>query len=220
MRTALGLLFTGIVATLAGCQADHPSLAIASEVAVQKLDAGQHSARFEASVVSKGKDTGLDYAAALLTAGGQACSPRNLQVEDRSPELDQLAVAPPAGKKLTMTVACHHDRLPGHRVATEAEAHAMYADAPAGHSNRMASRSMRQGETRLDTAEGLVGSFVREAYTEECAGQSLLVEKIELASVPLEPSSTPYVETLYGVMSYRCVESATVEAQVAVAATN
>lgn len=216
MRTALSLLSIGLVAALAGCQMEHPSVAIGRDVTVAKLDADRYFARFEASVISQGENTGLEYATALLTAGGQACGARTLSVQDRSPELDAMDVPPPARKKLTMTVACHHDRMPGHRVATQDEAWKMYEVSKPGFSSKMASRAMRKGETRLQSAESLIGSFVREAYTEDCDGRALILGGIELASVPAEPASgSDILESTYGVMHFRCAEPSTEPVQVA-----
>lgn len=214
MRLALALLSAGIVAGLAGCQREHPSIAIGEDVIVEQLDAGRYAARFEARVVSKGKHSGLDHAAALLTAGGHACDSGSLQVQSQSPDLGAKASVPPAGTTLTMTVACRHDRLPGHRVVTEAEALAMSGPALPGSSNRSGYLSMRANETRVQSADALIGGFVREAYTEECGGQSLVVERIEMASVPREPGSdAPYVENLHAVMHFRCVDASPPEPQ-------
>lgn len=208
MRHALALLSAGLVAALAGCTAEPASVAISRDVAMGKLDAGRYFARFEASVIANGEDSGLDYGTALLMAGGQACGSRTLSVQDRSTALDTTNVPPPAGKKLTMTVACHHDRMPGHRVATQDEAWKMYETSKPGSTSKMGSRLIRRNETRLNTAETLIGGFVREAYTEDCAGQALVVDGIELASVPDEPGSeSDYVESLHGVLHFHCVDS-------------
>jgi hypothetical protein len=223
MRLVRVFLIVGISFAIAGCQGEHPSIGIGREVTIETLEAGRDSARFRASVVSGGKHTRLDYAAALLQAGGKACSPRTLSVEDQSPDLGAggLETAPEAGTTLTMTVACGHDRIPGHRVATEAEAMSLHGSSPPGSSDKSASRAMPKNETRLVTAEGLIGGFVREAYTEDCAGRGLIVEKIELASVPVEPGSgTPYVEKMHGTMHFRCMEAAPDEPQVADSASN
>lgn len=216
MRTyLLCLLMIGAAANTA-CTMEHPSIAIGKRVAVEKLDAGEYAGRFKAIVVSDGKANGLDHAVALMHASSEGCRGHSFLTEDQSPALRQLQAVPSAGQTLSMTVACGHDRMPGYRTVTQAEARNLGGMPEEGVSDKIAYSHVRNDEKPQLVGERLIGGFLREVYTEECAGKAVLVEKIVMASEPREP--TPELsgrENMHAVMHYRCVSAAPGGASVA-----
>lgn len=205
-RTTLFILAVS-AAAIAGCTLEHPGIAIGKQVTVETLEAGKFAGRFKASVVSGGEASGLDYAGALLEASGRSCKGSYL-VEDQSPRLQDMNAIIPAGEEVSMTVACGHDRLPGHRIVSKGGANEVYGATPEGLSDKMAFAPVGKNENRRLVGERLVGGFLREVYTEQCAGKAVVVEKIVMVSEPTQPTATlPNVENLHVAMHYRCVDA-------------
>ncbi|MBW8367397.1 MAG: hypothetical protein K0M70_06020 [Arenimonas sp.] len=221
MRRTTVFLLALSAGTFAGCALEHPATGIGKRVTVETLEAGEFAGRFKASTVSQGEATVLDYAAALLQASGQRCND-SYSVQDQSPRLlnmQEMESIVPAGEELSMTVACAYDRLPGHRIVNKGETGEFYGAAPQGVSQKMGYGTVRKDQNRRVVAESLAGNFLREVYTEDCAGKAVLVEKIVMLSEPIEPTALlPNVENIHVAMHYRCVDSSTVAAPLAAAA--
>jgi len=189
-----------------GCQ--QASLAeMEKSVKVTELPAGDSAGRYQATVETVEGGTYFTYMGLLVTHAGRGCEGRSFAVDDWS---DTRVVDGPvaAGETLTVAVTCNHDRLPNHRELAEGDTDTPTQPPAAGSLQKSASQLMSQyqGSSKV-ASEVLIGGFLREAYTEECAGKPVIVEYLATATTPGTPSKlVPDPKSMHATMHYRCMD--------------
>lgn len=198
-------IFTLVAAT--GCQ--QASLTgLARDVVVTTLPAGTSAGRYEATVVASSAGTYATYMGLLMDHASKACQGKSYSVEDGTwgPDVDSRV---PEGEKLRMVVSCNHDRLPNHREVAADDSTLFSLPKPEGSLVKSASQQLvpHRGNTKM-AVESLLGGFLREAYTEQCAGKAVLVQYLGTATSPGTPEKNiPDPENMQATMHYQCVDA-------------
>ncbi len=207
---ALGALLAGgsLMAAwrMQGPAAEESDRDIGKGVQVKTLPAGDSAGRYEATVVARAKGTYSDYMVELMDRASRGCD-GGFSVDESTfgPDVDARV---PRGESLRVVVSCQHDRLPNHRIVATGD-HALAAlPEPQDALVKSASRLVNQhGGSKKRAAESLLGGFLREAYTEQCAGKAVLVQFIATATDPGTASvHLPEPESMAATMHYQCVE--------------
>lgn len=183
-------------------------IGIGKGVEVKTLAPGDSAGRYEATVVAEAKGTYTDYMGDLMSRASRGCSGSSFSVDEGTygPDIDSPV---PAGEKLRIVVSCNHDRLPNHRTLAADDLTLMHNEAPEGFSSKSGSMllSTHRGDKRL-AAEALLGSYLRQVYTEQCEGKAVLIQYIATASSPGTPSEhLPEPESMQATMHYQCMDA-------------
>ena len=206
MRHRLPFSCAFALLVLTGCQPGNLE-GLGKDVVVRTLPAGDSAGRHEATLVATAEGTYSTYMGLLLTRASERCSGGSFGIDEATygPDIDDLV---PAGETLRMVVSCNHNRLPNHRVVAADDMSLFGRDVPEGSLSKSASQQLVQhrGNERL-ALESLLGGFLRQAYTEQCAGKAVLVEYIGSATSPGTPDDrVPDPENMQATLQFRCVD--------------
>jgi hypothetical protein len=190
----------------AGC-AQTQQAQIEDSITVTALPAGDSAARFEATVVADKGVNFITYWGLLMAKASEGCVGGSFSVEN-SPDVGDIDLPVVAGETLKVVVACHHNRLPNHRVVAAGDYSVLELPVPAGSLVKTASKSLDQHQNNPRLAiEALIGGFVREAYTEQCAGKAVLVQFLATATAAsAEGSESSDKKDAQATMHFRCVD--------------
>ena len=221
MVRKLQLLFAVLVAAgLTACrQAPQPHAAVLLSERVETVErepAANGARRFELRLTGDARYTYEDHAVALLMAfDAQQCPQGGSAIGPERAAFPPGDARPAEGEPVVLSMDCLLDRMPNHvLVDVGSQTNEVLPD-PADLPHKMGSAGPgRPGERPVDTANRLIGSFVREAYTEDCGEQPMVVERIDTATEdglralpPADDGSQRQAQgpTVHAVLSFRCL---------------
>ena len=209
-----------VAAGLTACrQAPEPHAAVLLSERVQTVErepAANGAPRYELRIPGDARYTYEDHAVALLMAfDARQCPQGGFQIGPERAAFPPGDARPAEGEPMALGVDCLLDRMPNHvMVEVGSQTNEALPD-PANLPHKMGSAGPGSpGDRPVDTANRLIGAFVREAYTEDCGEQPMVVERIDTATEDglraLTPADDggqrqPLGPTVHAVLSFRCL---------------
>lgn len=195
-----------------------PALELTKHVVAEEISPSDDGApRYEVRLVSKEGYTVSDHSVALMMEVGKGCNGKSFTLESH-PALnveDQTAPSV-AGTSLWMRASCGLDLLPNH-VAVASGSHALVETPLPGTDTKQAFSTVRKHQTDMTVVNQLLGGFVREVATEDCAGKAVVIERIATGTEMLDATLAAKLDAekyMHATMHFRCldVESSSIPA--------
>ncbi|GAB2664398.1 hypothetical protein [Arenimonas aestuarii] len=219
MNRSLAAILLVVAAGLAACSNGvPPAQQLAGDVEIVELEpAGNGARQFRLSIAGDARHTFTDHAVALMMAlTAEHCGGQGYGMGEGREDFPLGNERPVPGQPLSIKVTCQLGLLPNHRIVEAGSSTFDVIPLPAGKDYLAASAMpMTDQDRTVDVVNRLIGDFVRQAYTEDCAQGPLVIERIETAT---ESGPRGYPETADGeklkarvpqthaVLTYRCLE--------------
>lgn len=209
-KRGIFLLSLTMAALLGGCglldRETAATLALRDKVQVIPLEDARNGARrYELRIAGDARYTHRTHLAAAMMAfdASRHCDGSGISIDMGRDQFAPDQERPAEGQALAIKIECTLDRLPNHRTMAANERLDISAEIPEGSLIKQGSVTANSArERRVDMANRAIGSFVREAYTEDCQQGPLVIERIVTAT-----EERAWWEGLEGEARERAVES-------------
>lgn len=222
-RHLTAVLIAFAATTLAACgdvpgMEVHPAQNMAKQVEIVELEPSANGAKqFELSIAGDARYTFTDHMVALMTAlGAEHCGGQGFGMGEGREDFPLGDERPESGQALSVQVTCQLGALPNHRIVETGSSTFDAIPLPQGKDYKAGSAiPMAERDRTVDVVNRLLGSFVREAYTEKCGQGPMVIERIETATEAgprkhPEEADGERREALgpqtHAVLTYRCLE--------------
>jgi hypothetical protein len=164
--------------------------------------------RYKATLVAQRGYTVSDHAVALMMAASERCDGSSFSLLSHRALYAEPTSLPAAGTPLWTKVTCGRDLLPNH-VEVATGTHRLAETSLPDTDTKVAWMLVRDGYSDAKVVESLLGGFVREVATEDCAGKALVIERIATGTEKFDDERAAELgadRAMHATMHFRCID--------------